>query len=117
MGTFIDRTGFRYDLRLRSRGSVLLVGLWCLMCVVLDNIMWGNLSWNLQDVTPDAQNYEGIASMYGISQAILYSHEYYALAGNLGYEGQAYQEPFMSPSSLSVVMTSEGSALAEGDVP
>ena len=43
MGTFIDRTGFRYDLRLRSRGSVLLVGLWCLMCVVLANGYAGTL--------------------------------------------------------------------------
>ena len=45
------------------------------MMRVLDNIMWGNLARNLQDVTSDAQNYEGIASMYGISQAILYPHE------------------------------------------
>lgn len=39
----IDRTGFRYDLRLRSRGSVLLVGLWCLICVVLANGYAGTL--------------------------------------------------------------------------
>ena len=29
--------GYRYDLRLRSRGSYILVGIWCLMCVVLAN--------------------------------------------------------------------------------
>ena len=36
-------TGFRYDLRLRSRGSFLLVGIWCLMCVVLANGYAGTL--------------------------------------------------------------------------
>ena len=36
-------SGYHYDLRLRSRGSVLLVGIWCLMCVVLANAYAGTL--------------------------------------------------------------------------
>ena len=30
-------TGYHYNLRFKSRGSFILVGLWCLMCVVLAN--------------------------------------------------------------------------------
>lgn len=36
-------TGYRYDLRLKSRGSYLLVGIWCLMAVVLANAYGGVL--------------------------------------------------------------------------
>ena len=35
--------GFHYDLRLKSRGSFILVGIWCLMCVVLANAYAGTL--------------------------------------------------------------------------
>jgi len=43
-------TGFRYDLRLRSRGSFLLVGIWCLMCVVLAN-GYGGVLFSFMSVT------------------------------------------------------------------
>ena len=36
-------TGYHYDLRLRSRGSYILVGIWCLMAVVLANAYGGVL--------------------------------------------------------------------------
>lgn len=36
-------TGYRYDLNLRSRGSFIIVGVWCLMTVVLANGYAGTL--------------------------------------------------------------------------
>ena len=35
--------GYHYNLRLRSRGSYILVGVWCLMAVVLANAYAGTL--------------------------------------------------------------------------
>lgn len=35
--------GYRYHLRLRSRGTWLVVGIWCLICVVLANAYAGTL--------------------------------------------------------------------------
>lgn len=35
--------GYRYNLKLRSRGSYILVGIWCLMAVVLANAYAGTL--------------------------------------------------------------------------
>ena len=55
--------------------------------------------------------------MYSVDQVFLSSHEYYALAGNLGHEGQPYEEASMSPNTLSIVRKGEGSALAEGEIP
>ena len=79
--------------------------------------MWGSVSRLHFDVTSDAQNYEGIFIMNSVHQVFLSSHEYYAFAGNLGYEGHPYQEPFMSPNTLSIVFKGEGSAHAEGEIP
>ena len=39
----INVQGYYYNLRLRSRGSWILVGIWCLMCVVLANAYAGVL--------------------------------------------------------------------------
>ena len=88
-----------------------------MICVVLDSVMWGSMARLNFDVTSDAENYQGISIMYAVVQVFLSSQEFYALAGNLGYEGQPYTVPFMSPSTLSIVHTGEGSTLAEGEVP
>ena len=69
------------------------------------------------DVTPDADNQKGISEMYMVDQVFLSASEFYALAGNLGYEGQPYTEPFSSPNTLYPVEKGEGATLAEGDVP
>ena len=39
----IPFVGYHYDLQLRSRGSYILVGIWCLMAVVLANAYGGVL--------------------------------------------------------------------------
>ena len=40
---YIDLAGYRYEFGLRSRGSFILVGIWCLVCVVLSNAYAGTL--------------------------------------------------------------------------
>jgi hypothetical protein len=55
--------GYRYDLRLKSRGSYLLVAIWCLMCVVLANgyggVLFSYLS--VQKLEPALNSIEDIA--------------------------------------------------------
>ena len=44
-----------------------------MMCVVLDNVMWGSMSRLNFDVTSDAQNYKGMSMMYSVHQVFLSS--------------------------------------------
>ena len=59
-------TGYRYNLRLRSRGSYILVGIWCLMAVVLANA-YGGFLFSFLSVTTKLQ--QPINSMQELAES------------------------------------------------
>lgn len=65
--------GYRYDLRLKSRGSYLLVAMWCLMCVVLANGYGGVLFsfLSVQKLQPALNSLEEIAKSKDVKFSVL----------------------------------------------
>jgi hypothetical protein len=91
-----------------------------MLCVIFDQVLWGEIARLNVDVATDAKNYEGIGiSNFGYNQVILYADEFYSLAGDLGYEGHAFTDEltFTSPNTLSNVRVCEGTVLVAGDIP
>lgn len=62
--------GYRYDLKIKSRGSFLLVGIWCLMTVVLANGYAGTL-FSFMSVTKLKQPINSIEELAASSITLL----------------------------------------------
>jgi hypothetical protein len=100
--------------RLRLRESVRM------LCNIFNQALWGNLAILNADVASDANNYQGIVSAhFGYCPVILHADNFYAFAGNLGYEGHAFtdDDTFGSPNTVSPVAATDGTVLLMGEVP
>jgi hypothetical protein len=60
-----------------------------------------------------------VSAHFGYCPVILHADNFYAFAGNLGYEGHAFtdDDTFGSPNTVSPVAATDGTIILKGDVP
>jgi hypothetical protein len=89
-----------------------------MLCNILDSGLWSSVAILNRDVASDAIYYKDtVALTLGDFRVVFPAENFYALAGCLGYEGDAFTGPddFFSPNAAEKIHLSRGTELNVGE--